>query len=34
MAEIATSVAEKPPFGALSRIDNAAVRAALSIAKR
>jgi kynurenine formamidase len=34
MEEIATSVAEKPPFGALSRIDNAAVRAALSIAKR
>jgi kynurenine formamidase len=34
MADIATGVAEKPPHGALSRIDNAAVRAALAIARR
>jgi kynurenine formamidase len=34
MADIATGLEEKPPHGALSRIDNAAVRAALGIARR
>jgi kynurenine formamidase len=34
MADIATGVGEKPPYGALSRIDDAAVRAALAIARR
>jgi kynurenine formamidase len=34
MTDIATGVGEKPPYGALSRIDDAAVRAALAIARR